>query len=163
MRRLITLTCALGAGLLTQCTTNTEPKGYTPVPSGPKRVEINLATQNGELIQGEFVLCTFTVCTGTKSKPTPTGEFRIIGKERYHESNLYPNSPMPYFMRLTNDGIGMHQGPMRTKPSSHGCIRLHRDAAKYLFKECPIGTRVTIVRREPPPAPAPDGKDKKKH
>lgn len=153
--------CVLSMALLTQCTTP-KPKEYRPEPSGPKRVEINLATQMGELIQGECVLCYFPVCTGTKSKPTPTGEFRIIGKERYHESNLYPDSPMPFFMRLTGDGIGMHQGPMRSKPSSHGCIRLHRSTAQYLFKECPVGTRVTILRREPAPPPAPEGKDKKK-
>lgn len=155
--------CVLGTALLTQCTTtNTEQEGYKPEPSGSKHVEINLVTQQGELIQGECVLCIFPVCTGKPSKPTPTGEYRIIGKERYHESNLYPNSPMPFFMRLTNDGIGLHQGPMRSKPSSHGCIRLHRSTAQYLFKECPVGTRVTIVRRDPPPPPAPEEKDKKK-
>lgn len=164
MRRLLTLMCVLSTALLTQCTTTkkTEPEPPPPVPTGPKHVEINLATQHGELIQGECVLFSFPVCTGKRSKPTPTGNFRIIGKERYHESNLYPDSPMPFFMRLTNDGIGMHQGPMRSKPSSHGCIRLHRATAKRLFKECPMGTRVNIVRREPTPPPAPEEKDKKK-
>lgn len=161
MRKLIPVMCVLSAALLTQCTTtSTEPESPTPEPPSPKYVKIILATQKGELIQGESVLRSFPVCTGKPSKPTPTGEFRVIGKERYHESNLYPNSPMPYFMRLTNDGIGLHQGPMRSKPSSHGCIRLHRSTAQYLFKECPVGTRVVIVRRDPPPPPAPEGKDK---
>ena len=153
--------CVLCVAVLTQCTTP-KPAEYRPEPSGAKRVEINLATQSGELIQGECVLFHFAVCTGTKSKPTPTGQFRIIGKERYHESNLYPDSPMPYFMRLTDDGIGMHQGPMRSQPSSHGCIRLHKATAQHLFKECPIGTHVSIVRIEPPPPPAPELKGKKK-
>ena len=163
MRKIATLICLLGAGLVaTQCTTPTPVKEEPFEPSGSKHVEINLATQNGELIQGDCVIAIFPVCTGTKSKPTPTGDFRIIGKERYHESNLYPDSPMPYFMRLTDDGIGMHQGPMRSRPSSHGCIRLRKGTAQYLFKECPIGTRVKIVRRDPPPPPAPEDKDKKK-
>lgn len=29
---------------------------------------------------------------------------------------------MPYFMRLTDSGIGMHVGPVFQTPQSHGCI-----------------------------------------
>lgn len=89
MRKIATLMCLLGISLVaTQCKTTKPVKDEPFEPSGVKHVEINLATQNGELIQGDCVVAVFPVCTGTKSKPTPTGDFRIIGKERYHESNL---------------------------------------------------------------------------
>ena len=30
---------------------------------------------------------------------------------------------MPYLMRLTDSGIGMHVGPVFQTPQSHGCIQ----------------------------------------
>lgn len=114
------------------------------VPGVAKRIDINLSTQRGKLLQGEKELYSFAVCSGKKSTPTPTGSYSILEKDRHHSSNLYPDSPMPYFMRLTWDGVGLHQGPMRSRPSSHGCIRLSRSTAAFLFSVCPGGTSVKV-------------------
>ncbi len=113
--------------------------------SGPRHVEIDLARQRGIFVVNDAVVMDFPVCTGKKRKPTPTGRFRITQKNIHHHSNIY-DVPMPYFMRLTNGGIGMHVGDVFRSPASHGCIRLTREACVPLFRNAPSGTRV-IIRR----------------
>ncbi len=113
---------------------------------GPRRVEIDLARQRGIFVVNDEVVMDFPVCTGKKRKPTPTGRFRITQKNVHHHSNIY-DVPMPYFMRLTNVGIGMHVGDVFRTPASHGCIRLTREACVPLFRNAPSGTRVIIRSR----------------
>jgi hypothetical protein len=58
---------------------------------------------------------------------------------------------MKYFMRLTNDGVGMHIGVI-SKPgrrASHGCIRLPSKMAPILFDHVSLGTPVTIRGKGP--------------
>ncbi len=112
---------------------------------GPRHVEIDLARQRGIFVVNDEVVMDFPVCTGTKRKPTPTGHFRITQKNIHHVSNIY-DVPMPYFMRLTNYGIGMHVGDVFRAPASHGCIRLTREACIPLYRHAPSGTRVLIRR-----------------
>ncbi len=123
---------------------------------GPRHVEIDLARQRGIFVVNDEVAMDFPVCTGTKRKPTPTGHFCITQKNVRHHSNIY-DVPMPYFMRLTNGGIGMHVGDVFRAPASHGCIRLTREACVPLFHHAPSGTRVVIRRngwtQERPQAP----------
>ncbi len=113
--------------------------------AGPRRVEIDLARQRGLFLVDDKVAMDFPVCTGTKRKPTPTGSFRISQKDIDHVSNIY-DVPMPYFMRLTDYGIGLHVGDVFRTPASHGCIRLPREACEPLYHRAPSGTRVLIRR-----------------
>lgn len=111
---------------------------------GARKVTIDLGKQRGLFhINGEVVM-DFPVCTGRKTHPTPTGSYRIIEKDAAHWSNLY-DCPMPYFMRLTYDGIGLHVGQVYRYPVSHGCIRLPREACLPLFENAPMGTPVEIL------------------
>lgn len=107
-------------------------------------IVIKLAEQKGYFMEGDKELRQFKVCSGKKSTPTPTGHFHVQEKQKEHRSNLYNNANMPFFMRLTLDGVGLHQGPIRKNPSSHGCVRLPQDAAAYLFEQCEVGTAVFI-------------------
>jgi len=53
---------------------------------------------------------------------------------------------MPYWMRLTDDGIGMHVGYVPCgRPASHGCIRIQHQVAPEVFKRVKIGTPVVIA------------------
>jgi lipoprotein-anchoring transpeptidase ErfK/SrfK len=54
---------------------------------------------------------------------------------------------MPYWMRLTSYGIGMHAGviPKPGETASHGCIRLPKELAPVLYDAVKVGTPVTIV------------------
>ncbi len=58
---------------------------------------------------------------------------------------------MPYFMRLTSDGIGLHAGriPRPGSPASHGCIRMPNKVATLLFERVNLGTKVTITGNGP--------------
>lgn len=109
-----------------------------------RHIIITLSSQNGCMMDGEKVLRRFRVCTGKKSTPTPQGHFHVMEKCREHKSNLY-NSSMPFFLRLTLDGVGLHQGPVRSRPSSHGCIRLSREDARFLFDNSVVGTAVFVM------------------
>ncbi len=110
---------------------------------GEKHVMIDLATQRGMFFINGQVAMDFPVCTGRADKPTPSGSFTITQKNINHRSNIY-HVAMPYFMRLTNDGIGLHVGYVARQPSSHGCIRLPREACIPLFQRVSLGTRVDI-------------------
>lgn len=105
---------------------------------------INLAKQQGQLMEGETLVLQFNVCTGRKSKPTPTGHFHVLDKDRNHRSNLYNNASMPFFLRLTMGGVGLHQGHLAGYPASHGCIRLSEKTARFLFDRCEVGTPVFV-------------------
>ncbi len=112
--------------------------------SGKFLVVINLSSQRGLFIVGNRLAMDFPVCTGRGSRhATPTGFFRISQKDRYHRSNIYYDS-MPYFMRLTNDGVGLHVGNVLRTPASHGCVRMQRDACAMLFDRLPLGAEVVI-------------------
>ena len=52
---------------------------------------------------------------------------------------------MPYFMRLTNTGVGMHQGFLPGVPDSHGCIRMPEQMVKIFWTHAPLGTPVSVV------------------
>jgi lipoprotein-anchoring transpeptidase ErfK/SrfK len=51
---------------------------------------------------------------------------------------------MPYWMRLTTTGVGMHVGYVPGRPASHGCIRLKKDVAVQLFGILELGSPVTV-------------------
>lgn len=135
-------------------------------------VEISLQEQRGLLLVDGSVAMDFPVATGKASHPTPKGSYKIIEKKKDHKSNLYGRivsaegqtlvsdadtrsdvapedgrfvgAPMPYWMRLTPTGVGLHVGHVPGRPASHGCIRLRREAAIKLFRILEIGSPVTI-------------------
>lgn len=71
----------------------------------------------------------FEVRGGSKQHPTPTGAFTVEWKARNWWSRQY-DAAMPYAMFYYR-GAALHQGVMRGH--SKGCIRLHKDDAKFLF------------------------------
>lgn len=111
---------------------------------GRKRVIIDLGNQRGQCLVDEQVAMDFPVCTGGPSHDTPPGIYHISEKDINHRSNIY-HCAMPYFMRLTNSGIGLHIGDIYRAPASHGCIRVMRDACIRLFNTLPNGTEVVVT------------------
>lgn len=145
-------------------------------------VTISLPEQRGCLLVDGAIAMDFPVATGKKSHPTPAGDFTILAKEKEYSSNLYGKihdatgtvvvsdadsrtdpvpeggyfvgAQMPYWMRLTQSGVGLHVGYVPGRPASHGCIRLKNDVARELFALTRVGTPVTISN-EPLVHPAP--------
>jgi hypothetical protein len=140
-------------------------------------LEISLSEQRGFLLVRTAIAMDFPVATGKKSHPTPAGDYTIRAKEKSYSSNLYgkiydaqnvvlvadadarmdlvpeggrfEGATMPYWMRLTDTGVGMHVGYVPGRPASHGCIRLKRDVATQIFDLVKVGTPVVIANSAP--------------
>jgi hypothetical protein len=144
--------------------------------SGRTRVVIDLNRQIAEVTIGGEPAGWAYVATGKEGYSTPAGEYTILEKVVDKYSTLYGwtvdaegnvvnpdadtrrhkappggkfvHAPMPYWMRLTWRGIGMHAGhiPAPGEPASHGCIRLPKEFAPLLFERVEIGTPVRVIR-----------------
>ncbi|MBQ9830723.1 MAG: L,D-transpeptidase family protein [Akkermansia sp.] len=137
-------------------------------------IYICLSQQRGRLYVDNQVAADWPVSTGADTHPTPTGPYRVRFKEKEHASNRYgkmynaegkcinrnadafteqvpeggrfEGSPMPNWMRLTADGVGMHTGKVVAgKRLSHGCIRLPHMISTMLFDIVEYGSRVVIA------------------
>lgn len=135
---------------------------------------INLATQRGFLMNGDDIAMDYPICSGTRSRPTPPGTYYILEKIVDKRSNLYgriydadgklvngdadatsdpipeggrfEGAPMRYWMRMTNDGVGHHVGPMprSRRPSSHACVRGPSATIPIVFSKVKPGTRIIV-------------------
>ena len=143
------------------------------------RIVVNTDEQKARFYDGQEQIGWTTVASGISKFPTPTGHFEVIEKVENKRSNLYgkiystggkvvrsdakagrdpvpagarfEGAKMPYFLRLTNDGIGLHAGPIPRpgRPASHGCIRMPGKLAPVLFEHVDLGTKVSIVGSGP--------------
>jgi lipoprotein-anchoring transpeptidase ErfK/SrfK len=113
-----------------------------------KYILIDLDTQTAFAYENNEIIMSGQVSTGKAGHRTPTGYYRILEKKRHHRSNSWPKpgggAKMDYMLRLTNSGIAMHLGPVRTMPVSHGCIRMKNGFAQRLWKWADVGTEVEI-------------------
>src|SRR5215813_12988628 len=117
-------------------------------PKGPLQIIISIADQRVSLYDNGALVARSSVSTGVSRHPTPLGVFSVIGKERWHRSNLYSGAPMPYMQRITQSGIALHAGVLPGYPASHGCIRLTNDFAIRLWHLTKRGARVIIARQD---------------
>ncbi len=127
------------------------PRG---IPAGQLHIVITLATQKVAVYSDGVLAARSNVATGVPGHPTPTGAFSVIGKERYHASNIYSGAPMPFMQRITWSGVALHQGVVPGgRPASHGCIRLTGDFAQLMWSTTKMGARVIIAQNEVAPSP----------
>jgi len=141
---------------------------------GKVAIKINLRTQMASYTRGGRDIGWSYVATGKEGHGTRAGRYSITEKIVDKYSNKYgwiedefgnvvdddasPGdpvpagcryvaAPMPYWMRLTSQGVGMHAGiiPQPGEPASHGCIRLPKPFAPQLFEVVQVGTPVTIT------------------
>lgn len=141
-------------------------------------VRISLHDQKAWLLDGmgRAILKT-NVSTGVTGHETPTGELKVLEKLEKKKSNrygkyvdeetgkvvvakswlhkgpppegaVYEGIAMPYWMRLTWWGVGMHVGefPKHTR-CSFGCIRVFRDAQPWIYRKTQVGTPVRVESR----------------
>lgn len=142
--------------------------------SGAVSVAIDLSEQIATVKRGDREIGWAFVATGIEGRRTPAGTFYVTEKvvdkysNRYGwiadaEGNVIDNdaspgdyvppgakywpAPMPYWMRLTDYGIGMHVGniPEPGETASHGCIRMPEEFVPTLYEKVKIGTRVRIT------------------
>jgi hypothetical protein len=114
---------------------------------------ISLSRQHVSAYSNDGLFARSPVSTGMRGHPTPMGIFTILGKERYHHSNIYSGAPMPFMQRITWSGVAMHEGVVPGYPASHGCIRLPHEFARRMFSITQGNERVIITRQDIAPSP----------
>ena len=119
---------------------------------------VALAEQKLYVYHHTELLAWSNISSGRSGYETPTGDYVVSQKDPDHHSSLYENAPMPFFMRLSDAGLGLHAGYLPGYPASHGCVRLPLGMARELFQRVDPGTAVKITESSPAAAVA-AGKD----
>ena len=141
--------------------------------SGTSLITISLKKQKAKFYKGGTLIGVSQISSGKEGFNTPIGSYKILQKKMTHASNLYgmwktaegivinddvdvrknptpppgtyfEGAPMPYFMRITNSGVGMHQGYLPGFAASHGCIRMPYWIARHFFDNISVGTPVIV-------------------
>lgn len=121
------------------------------------------------MMEGDRCLMAVACSVGLPNKPTPRGSFKIYSKQEHkrsgeygfsvqggsvvattagHAGGRYVGYPMGYWCEFS-PGYGFHQGFVHPFPRTHGCIRLHGEAAPKFFALVQIGTPVNIATTQP--------------
>ncbi len=79
---------------------------------------------------------------GAADDPTPRGTFHVAWKAGAHYISTSYGVPIPYAVFFAVGGIAFHEGSL--KSSSHGCIHLTMDAARYYNEHLPVGVEVVV-------------------
>ncbi len=135
----------------TGATPGREAKAEAPQLERPLFLIASIADQHVSIYNHRGLVVRSAISTGMAGHPTPKGIFSIIGRERFHRSNIYSGAPMPFMQRITWSGIAMHLGVVPGHPASHGCVRLPAAFAAKLWGMTRIGERVVISPHEVTP------------
>src|SRR3954468_14870280 len=137
-------------------------------------VLVSLSKQRAYLMAGEKIFVDTPISSGKAGHSTPSGKFSVLEKDPNHRSSLYGDfvdksgrtvrggvslkidsapsgttyrgASMKWFMRLTDEGVGMHTGILPGYPASHGCIRLPDEMARLIYSKVKVGTPVAVVQ-----------------
>nr|WP_320450901.1 L,D-transpeptidase family protein [Sphingomonas sp. CFBP8993] len=113
-------------------------------PDGPIVITVDLAAQVVSIFRDGYEIGTAAIIYGADNMPTPLGVFPVLQKDADHVSNLY-DAPMPYMLRLTNDGVAIHGSDVRYGNATHGCIGVPIAFARKLFAATHLGDRVIVT------------------
>jgi L,D-transpeptidase catalytic domain len=161
-----------GLALLAGCATGPVASSSYHVtaykPHNPANVVVKLSTSTQHLYVMEGSRCLMAVqgCVGEPGHSTPQGHFHIEAKIRDKRSGTYGFTsdgrgadaheggnvavgyPMAFWCEF-QPGYGFHQGYVWPIPRTHGCVRLHKEAAARLFALVHVGTPVDIASSQP--------------
>ena len=135
-------------------------------------VVVSLPKQRAYLMTGDQVVIDSPISSGKRGHTSPSGSFHVLEKDKSHHSSIYGDykdsngrtvragvsaridsapsgthfvgAEMKWFMRLTDDGVGMHVGILPGYPASHGCIRMPSQAAELFYNHVKVGTPVEV-------------------
>jgi len=135
-------------------------------------VVVSIPKQRAYLMTGEQIVIESPISSGKRGHSSPTGHLQVLERDPNHHSSLYGDfvdssgrivragvsaridaapsgthfagAAMKWFMRLTEDGVGMHIGILPGYPASHGCIRMPPDGAKLFYDHVKVGTPVDV-------------------
>jgi hypothetical protein len=166
-----------GCSILETSTSTLGRRPYTVVahrPQNPSNVRVKVSLQNRMVyvMEGNRPLLVTPTTIGKPGAVTPTGNFHVTAKIREKRSSTYgfwanandvrpgtsnhaPGSgyhyvgyPMAYWVEFA-PAYGFHQGAVWPIAHSHGCLRLHPNAAPKFFALVHTGTPVNIAQTQP--------------
>ena len=136
-------------------------------------VVVSLPKQRAYLMTGDQIVIDSPISSGKRGHTSPTGNLHVLEKDKNHHSSLYGDykdgqgrtvragvsaridsapsgthfvgAEMKWFMRLTEDGVGMHVGILPGYPASHGCIRMPSQGAELFYNHVKVGTPVDVL------------------
>lgn len=135
-------------------------KGYiTVTPTGPWSIKVNQGTCVVTVYRGDTPVKAL-ICSVGKNGATPNGTFYLPGtKHRWWTlfGNVYGQytttitgnylfHSVYYYTYGNNRTLSVTEYNKLGQPASAGCIRLTVAGAKYIYDNCPAGTKVTIFR-----------------
>lgn len=107
-------------------------------------VTVDLQAETLSVFRDGHEIGVAAILYGATDKPSPLGVYPITQMKKDHISNLY-DAPMPYMMRLTNDGVAIHGSDVKWGSATHGCIGVPTPFAAKLFAQAKLGTKVIIT------------------
>lgn len=136
------------------------------------KIVVDKTSQRLQLYIGDQVAIDTPCTTGKSGKRTPSGTFKVTSKIKDKRSNIFGRcyrngkvvyggdrrkysgscskfvgSSLPYWMRLTDDGIGLHgSSGIKRYPASNGCIRLPHSIVPTIYYRTNKHSTPVIVR-----------------
>jgi len=135
-------------------------------------IVVSIPKQRAFLMIAEEIVADAPISSGKRGHESPQGHLKVLEKDPNHHSNLYGDfvdrsgrvvragvsaridsapsgthfvgAAMKWFLRLTEDGVGMHIGILPGYPASHGCVRESVDGAKLFYDHVKVGTPVDV-------------------
>src|SRR5438128_11579533 len=177
LKRLVFLLALCGPFIFTSCETSRVTSGgpyhvtaYKPNDPSKVVVKVSLSKQNVYVMEGDRCLMAVACSVGIPSKPTPRGNFTIYRKEEDKRSGSYGfrvqgnqvvpaeagsnipgryvGYPMGFWCEFA-PAYGFHQGFVHPVPRTHGCLRMHKEAASRFYELVRIGTPVNVASSQP--------------
>ena len=140
--------------------------GFKAQLSGEWVIKVNRVMNCITVYRGDTPVKAIVCSTARDGVSTPKGTFRLLDKLRWHE--LIGPSWGQYCSHITSD-ILFHSVPCTRYRDNHslnaaefnklgtaasaGCIRLTVADAKWLYDNCPVGTKVVIYDNRSTPGP----------
>ena len=144
--------------------------GLTAFAEMPYRISVDLTNQIVTIYSNsDGSIVRQMLCSTGKNDSTPTGEFTMPKQRRSHErEEWYKFNTFELYAKYASriyNSILFHSIPYNAprdsaidvdevakfgRPSSHGCVRLRVDDAKFIAENCFAGTKVLIYRSNNP-------------
>lgn len=135
-------------------------------------VIVSLPKQRAYLMSGDQIVIDSPISSGKRGHTSPSGSFSVLEKDKSHHSTIYGDykdsqgrtiragvsaridsapsgthfvgAEMKWFLRLTDDGVGMHVGILPGYPASHGCVRMPSQGAELFYNHVRVGTPIKV-------------------
>ncbi|MDD5251580.1 MAG: L,D-transpeptidase family protein [Patescibacteria group bacterium] len=129
--------------------------GIVNRPTEPKSITVNITEQRLHAYEYGREVKTFLVSTGTRSFPTPLGNYSVLAKKPYvlYRWSYGPDDPNNYDLGLTPWNLSImphiyiHYAPWHNnfgRRMSHGCINVNLTNIKWIYDWAEVGVPVDI-------------------